>query len=70
MELNHLMPKSESHSTNDLSNRILLCRPCNGRKSNRLTMNGLWRENKNKGVGWMADEKLARNAVLREQRKD
>ena len=77
MELDHLMPKSEPHSTNDLSNRILLCRPCNGRKSNRLTMNGLWRENKSKDVGWMVDEKLAKNtvalasnAVLREQRKD
>lgn len=63
MELDHLTPKSEPHSTNDLSNRILLCRPCNGRKSNRLTMNGLWRENKNKEVGWMVDEKLAKNAV-------
>ena len=77
MELDHLMPKSEPRSANDLSNRILLCRPCNGRKSNRLTMNGLWRENKNKEVGWMVDEKLAKNAlaltsnaVLREQRKD
>ena len=77
MELDHLMPKSEPHSTNDLSNRILLCRPCNGRKSNRLTMNGLWSDNKSKDVGWMVDEKLAKNtvtlasnAVLREQRKD
>ena len=61
MELDHLTPKSEPHSTNDLSNRILLCRPCNGRKSNRLTMNGLWRENKK--VGWMADGTLAENAV-------
>ena len=61
MELDHLTPKSEPHSTNDLSNRILLCRPCNGRKSNRLTMNGLWRENKK--IGWMVDGKLAENAV-------
>ena len=61
MELDHLTPKSEPHSMNDLSNRILLCRPCNGRKSNRLTMNGLWRENKK--VEWMADGTLAENAV-------
>ncbi len=77
MELDHITPKSELHSTNDLSNRILLCRPCNGRKSNRLSMSGLWRENKRKEVQWMVDEKLAENAVrtaynayLREQRKD
>ena len=62
MELDHIIPKSEPRSTNDLSNRILLCRPCNGRKSNRLTMSGLWKENKSRNVGWMVDEKLAENA--------
>ena len=77
MELDHITPKSELHSTNDLSNRILLCRPCNGRKSNRLSMSGLWKENKSKTVQWMVDEMLAENAVrmaynayLKEQRKD
>ncbi|MCY3941103.1 MAG: DNA methyltransferase [Gammaproteobacteria bacterium] len=61
MELDHLTPKSEPHSTNDLSNRILLCRPCNGRKSDRHAMKGLWRENGK--VGWMTDRTLAENAL-------
>ena len=61
MELDHLTPKSEPHSTNDLSNRILLCRPCNGRKSDRLTMRGLWRENAKSG--WTKNRELAENAV-------
>ena len=61
MELDHITPKSEPHSTNDLSNRILLCRPCNGRKSNKLAMTGL--RNANKKVGWMVDENLSKQAV-------
>ena len=60
MELDHLNPKSSPHSTNDLSNRILLCRPCNGRKSNELTMKGLRKENKK--VVWMVNEKLSERA--------
>ena len=61
MELDHIMPKSELHSTNDLSNRIMLCRPCNGRKSNKLSMSGL--RNENKKDGWVANEDLAKWAV-------
>ena len=75
MELDHITPRSEPHSTNDLSNRILLCRPCNGRKSNKLAMTGL--RNENKKAGWMMDEErskqavtMAYNAYRREQRKD
>ena len=75
MELDHLNPKSGPYGANDLSNRILLCRPCNIRKSNELTMKGLRKQN-NK-VGWMVAkelseraEKMAHNAYQREQRKE
>lgn len=67
MELDHIMPKS-GHGVNDISNRILLCRPCNGRKSNILTMEGLYKENKKvvykngKKTRWMYNEALAKKA--------
>ncbi len=57
MELDHITPKSD-RGANDISNRILLCRPCNGRKRNNLTLSGLMRENKK--VGWMQDEGRAK----------
>ena len=44
MELDHITPKGEGGADNIL-NRVLLCRSCNGRKSNTLTMMGLRREN-------------------------
>ncbi len=56
MELDHIQPKAEN-GADHLMNRILLCRPCNGRKSNLLTMGGLRREN-NK-AGWMKNEDRA-----------
>jgi len=59
MELDHIMPRSGG-GPNDISNRILLCRPCNGRKNANLTLPGLLKEN-NK-VGWMQDEKRAIHA--------
>ena len=59
MELDHITPRAD-RGENDISNRILLCRPCNGRKSAKLTMTGLARENKK--AGWMKDEKLAKHA--------
>ena len=52
MELDHLHPK-EDNGPDHLVNRILLCRPCNGRKSNQLTMAGLRRQNRK--AGWMKD---------------
>ena len=61
MELDHITPKSE-YGENHILNRILLCRPCNGRKRNNLTLIGLVRENKKKAVGWMKDETLAKRA--------
>ena len=38
-------------------NRILLCRPCNGRKSAKLTMRGLLAENRK--AGWLKDKEQA-----------
>ena len=68
MELDHILPKSD-RGANHILNRILLCRPCNGRKRNNLTLSGLVRANKRKDVGWMQNETLAKlaqdNAALR-----
>ena len=61
MELDHITPKS-GRGANNILNRILLCRPCNGRKGNHLTLPGLLRENKRPAVRWMRDETLARLA--------
>ena len=58
MELDHIMPKAEL-GVDDISNRILLCGPCNLRKSDQKTLNGLRSENKNKEIGWMWDEEAA-----------
>ena len=58
-ELDHITPRSD-RGENDISNRILLCRPCNGKKGNRLTMPGLLdRNNKEK---WMRDKNKAERA--------
>lgn len=51
LELDHKMPRSEGGS-NEISNRILLCSPCNRLKSNTLTLTGLRRQNKK--LGYMA----------------
>ena len=59
MELDHIQPRADN-GANDISNRILLCRPCNGRKSNQLTLSGLIRANKKEG--WMSDEDMAKRA--------
>ncbi len=59
MELDHIRPRSDQ-GVHDMSNRILLCRPCNGRKSASLTLPGLRRENRK--IGWMLDERRAVHA--------
>ena len=48
LELDHIDPRS-SGGSNHLDNRALLCRPCNQKKSNRLTLAGLWTENRRDG---------------------
>ena len=72
MELDHIMPKKDG-GENYITNRILLCRPCNGWKSNMYTLSGLQRENKRRrdkrGEVWMQDEAAAQGAQLRARRK-
>ena len=61
MQLDHIQPKADG-GENVITNRVLLCGPCNRRKRNYLTLSGLHRENKKKAVGWMNDEGRAKLA--------
>ena len=65
MELDHIMPRADG-GENHIRNRILLCRPCNGKKGQYLTLRGLIRENKK--TGWMKDESRAQ--LARESARD
>ncbi|MCS1410389.1 MAG: hypothetical protein M2R45_03581 [Verrucomicrobia subdivision 3 bacterium] len=49
-----------SRGKNDISNRILLCGPCNKRESNQLTLSGLLRNSKK--AKWMHDRAKANQA--------
>ena len=51
LELDHNTPRADG-GINHISNRILLCGPCNRAKSNMYTLSGLRRLNKRNG--WMA----------------
>ena len=51
LELDHNTPRSDG-GVNHISNRLLLCGPCNRIKSNTLTLTGLRRENKRRGRMW------------------
>ena len=62
MELDHITPRSGG-GANDISNRVLLCSPCNRKKSDTLAMKGLW--NQNRKDGWMADKAVAEAALIR-----
>lgn len=57
--LDHKQPRADG-GDNWITNRILLCSPCNGKKSADLTLTGL--RNRNKRDKWMRDENLARIA--------
>lgn len=48
LELDHNTPRSDG-GLNHISNRILLCSPCNRLKSNTYTLSGLQRENRKRG---------------------
>ena len=48
LELDHNTPRSDG-GLNHISNRILLCGPCNRLKSNTYTLSGLRRENRKRG---------------------
>ena len=65
MELDHIHPKSDNEIHN-ISNRILICKPCNGRKSNKWAFKGLWDENKK--ADWMHDETKAKWAKEQQKR--
>ena len=51
LELDHNTPRADG-GINHISNRILLCSPCNRAKSNVFTLSGLRRHNKRNE--WMA----------------
>ena len=57
MQLDHRDPKSDG-GEDWITNRMLLCQPCNGRKSNRMTLSGLQAANRRNG--WMKDADKAR----------
>ena len=61
LELDHNTPRSDG-GINHVSNRILLCSPCNRAKSNTLTLSGLRRHNKKNG--WMAGMQAERLVQL------
>ena len=48
LELDHNVPRSDG-GINHVTNRILLCGPCNKLKSNIYTLSGLQRENRKRG---------------------
>ena len=62
MELDHIQPK-KGRDADDITNRILLCGPCNRRKRHRLTLVGLVEENIK--AEWMYDLTAANNAQIR-----
>ena len=64
MELDHITPKTDN-GENWISNRILLCGPCNRKKSNSFTLSGLVKQNK--ADGWMMHPDAAEGAKIRAQ---
>ena len=48
LQLDHNVPRADG-GINHVSNRILLCGPCNQLKSNIYTLSGLRRENAKRG---------------------
>ena len=65
LDLDHNTPRSDG-GINHISNRILLCGPCNRLKSNTLTLTGLQR--KNKKLGYMAGS-WQDNPIMKEIRE-
>ena len=57
LEIDHNNPRSLG-GLNYISNRILLCAPCNKIKSNDKTLAGLWKVNK--GEGYMVNDEVTR----------
>ena len=65
MTLDHITPKNDK-GENYITNRVLLCGPCNGRKKEDFTFPKLHRENRR--VGWMRDEPKAKAALAAARR--
>lgn len=59
MELDHVNPRAEGNE-NWITNRILLCRPCNRKKLHRYTLTGL--AELNRKDGWLVDRAAADSA--------
>ena len=59
MQLDHRAPRSGG-GPNRITNRVLLCGPCNLDKRDTLTMPGLWKANR--VSGWLHDEAAAKAA--------
>ena len=66
MELDHINPRAQG-GENWITNRILLCGPCNRRKSAALTIIGLQQENKR--IGWMLNPQIANSALVRANKR-
>ena len=68
LELDHNTPRSDGE-LNHISNRILLCGPCNRQKSNTLTLAGLRRKNKKESymAGHVSEHPIMRG--IREKRE-
>ena len=66
LQLDHNTPRSDG-GLNHISNRILLCGPCNNLKSDIYTLKGLRRENKKHG--YMADSE-GEHPLIREIREE
>ena len=62
MELDHRRPRTDG-GDNWITNRVLLCGPCNRRKGAGLTMTGLVRANKKDGWTRNADAASRANAA-------
>lgn len=65
MTLDHVTPKKDE-GENYITNRILLCGPCNGKKKELATLSGLHRDNKRSG--WMRDEPKAKASLVAARR--
>ncbi|MCY3576504.1 MAG: DNA methyltransferase [bacterium] len=59
-ELDHIQPRAEG-GDNFITNRVLICSPCNRRKSDRLTIRGLVRQNRSDG--WLKNDMRAKDAL-------
>ena len=66
LDLDHNTPRADG-GINHISNRILLCGPCNRLKSNTLTLSGLQKENRK--LGYMANSDRE-HPLMREIKKE